>query len=213
MKLVFKGIYKSDEQLPYGELPDNAIKFKEADSLDELNRKAVIITIPLIALVGMAIFISILIHGTSPFGTSLSDGIVDMMVNGIRNMGIAAIIFFATMIPHELLHAIAFGKGHVVEMFIAPKQMAMFVTSPKPMTKKRFIFLSLLPNIVLAWIPLIVWVALPLGGTLSIIWIWYCLFAMTSGAGDYMNVYNTIRQMPKGSMHQIHGFNSYWFMP
>ena len=31
------------------------------------------------------------------------------------------------------------------------------------------------------------------------------------GSGDFMNIYNTIKQVPKGAMTQISGFNSYWF--
>jgi len=213
MKLVYKGIYNNEEQLPRGELPQNAVKFNEAGSLDELTKAIIPLTILLISIVGVAVLVSFLIHGTLPFGIPSEANFPNIVIDVTRGIGIAVVIFFATMVPHELLHAVAFGKGHVVEMFIAPKQMAMFVLSTSPMTKRRFIFLSLFPNIVLAWIPLIVLVVLSPGGMTGNVLLWYCLFAMTSGAGDYMNVYNTIRQMPKGSMHQLHGFNSYWFMP
>ena len=35
MKLVYKGVLKSEAQLPLGELPENAVMFKEATSMDE----------------------------------------------------------------------------------------------------------------------------------------------------------------------------------
>ena len=37
--------------------------------------------------------------------------------------------------------------------------------------------------------------------------------AIPMGAGDYMNIFNAIRQMPKGARVYMHGMHSYWYMP
>jgi len=42
---------------------------------------------------------------------------------------------------------------------------------------------------------------------------YYPAFAVINiffGAGDYMNMYNAWRQMPKDAMTQLSGFHSYW---
>ena len=37
--------------------------------------------------------------------------------------------------------------------------------------------------------------------------------AIPMGAGDYLNVFNALTQMPKGARTYLHGFNSWWYMP
>jgi len=118
-----------------------------------------------------------------------------------------------TFVPHEYLHAIFFGKMAEVELFIAPKQLALFVISTQPVTKARFIFLSLFPNLVFGWLPLAVWMILPHNIVFSDHLLTFSVLSILFGIGDYMNVFNAARQMPKGSMQQLSGFNSYWFIP
>ena len=37
--------------------------------------------------------------------------------------------------------------------------------------------------------------------------------AIGSGAGDYINIYNALRQVPKGGLCYMSGMHSYWYMP
>ncbi|MCL1787401.1 MAG: DUF3267 domain-containing protein [Defluviitaleaceae bacterium] len=83
----------------------------------------------------------------------------------------------------------------------------------QPISKARFIWLSLFPNIVLGWLPLAVWAFMPFHPVLSNGLFVFGMLATVCGAGDYYNAYNAARQMPKGSMQQLSGMNSYWFMP
>jgi len=197
MRLVFKGIYQNDDQLPKSILPDNAVKFNEPNSLESMNTATLVFILPTFVFASLFIIGSYLIHG------SLS----------IRGSLIGVLIYLFSIPLHELIHALAFGKGHIVELFIAPKQLAMFVTSTMPITKNQFIFVSLIPNIILGWIPLLVWMILPHNESYSNILLTFSILSVLVGVGDYLNVFNTIRQMPKGSMHQLSGFNSYWYMP
>lgn len=85
----------------------------------------------------------------------------------------------------------------------------LFVVSPERMSKGRFIFMSLLPTLVLAVIPYVIFMIHPqfkVLGTLG-------AAGLASGAGDYYNVYNALTQMPKGAWTYLHGFHSYWYMP
>ena len=69
--------------------------------------------------------------------------------------------------------------------------------------------MSLLPNIVLGFIPYLIFVINPNWSLLGIVG----ALNITSGAGDYMNVFNAITQMPKGSRTYLYKFNSYWYIP
>jgi len=199
MKLIYKGRFKGKDQLPIGELPPNAVKFKEPNSLVMVNVIALFFLIPALMLVFLALVFSVVLHGELYLSFSLTKWLI------------AGVLFFLIIFPHEILHAICFGKDAEVELYVSP--LAIFVTSTVPITKKRFIFLSLLPNLVFGWIPLLLWVVLPYFGSFSNVLFFFALLSIVAGAADYMNVFNAMRQMPKGSIQQLSGLNSYWFMP
>lgn len=201
LKLVYKGNYKGEEQLPKGALPEGAVKFAEPETPEELNKSAIRFAVPAVLLIGLVVLLSAVFSG----GVKLN------LLSPYLFLG-AALFFFA-LLPHELLHAACFGKDHEVELYVSPKNMMLFVICVQPVSKRRFIFMSLLPNLVLGWTPLLVWAALPYGAAHSNLLFSFSVMAILGGIGDYLNVFNALRQMPKGSMQQLSGFNSYWFMP
>lgn len=203
MKLTYKGICNDFSTLDTGVLPENAVKFREPDTAAALNTAMVLVMLSVAGVVTLVVLAAFFIHGelrlelaslTSwPFWAGLG-------------------LHVASFVPHELLHAVAFPWKHPVSFYISPKNMVLFVCSTEAVSKRRIIWLSLLPNIILGWIPLIIWVFMPAGFWGTVIFL-FAAFNTLSGAGDYMNVFNSLRQMPKGSMHQHSGMNSYWFMP
>ena len=116
-------------------------------------------------------------------------------------------VSLVVLFPHELLHAICFKED--VYLYTNFKHGMLFVLGPEDMSKGRFIFMSLLPNLVFGFIPFIVYMIFPqltfLGsfGALSI----------SMGIGDYYNVINAIFQMPKGARTYLYKTHSYWYMP
>ncbi|MDU6986168.1 MAG: metalloprotease family protein [Terrisporobacter othiniensis] len=78
--------------------------------------------------------------------------------------------------------------------------------------KEKIYFLSLLPNIVFGWIPLLIWAFMPYNAVVSNILLPFSIICITFGVGDYLNVWNAMRQMPKNSMQALSGFNSYWYI-
>ena len=72
--------------------------------------------------------------------------------------------------------------------------------------------MSLFPSMIFGLIPLIIWVFIPESYAISEVVLSFATFSLFSGAGDYINVINAIRQMPKGKVTQLSGFNSYWYM-
>jgi hypothetical protein len=201
MTLIYKGRYKSEDQLPKGNLPANAVRFKEPDSPGMVNLVAGLISIPVIIVVIAVALASARWHG----------GIV-MNPNPAWNLP-GILMSFLIMVPHEFLHAVWFGRQAEVELYIAPSKMMMFVISTQPISKGRFIWLSLFPNLVLGWLPFLIWTVMPDRSALSNLLLFFSVFTILMGGGDYMNIFNALRQMPKGSMQQLSGFHSYWYMP
>ena len=120
--------------------------------------------------------------------------------------GIAAFISLVLLVPHEFLHAICFRKD--VYLYFSPKSMLAFVYGPESMSKSRFIFMSLLPNLVFGLIPYLLFLAHPdwlLCGLVGV-------FCIGMGFGDYINVFNAATQMPRGAKTYLYGFHSYWYM-
>ncbi|EGT5620333.1 MAG: DUF3267 domain-containing protein [Clostridium perfringens] len=198
MKLIWKGKFNGVEDLPIGELPKNAVRFEEPESAEELAKETRRFLIPVVIFLLIVIFLRIKINGF--FGVS----------DVINIFGIILIPF--SILPHEYLHAIFFPKDAEVEMWYSIKQRLALVTSTTAITKKRFIFLSLFPNIVFGFLPLIIWIFIPsYMSFISGILFTFGFISLIMGVGDFMNIYNTIKQVPKGAMTQISGFNSYWF--
>ncbi len=187
--------FRKKNPLPIGKLPKEAYKFREPNSFLMVNVVATLYAIPVLFLI---IFLS------KQRGQSLMDGYQGT---------IGLILSLIMIIPHELLHAICFPKTSVKHIYAAPLSALFFVLCTDPITKRCFIFLSLLPNIVLGFLPFVIWLLLPASFTYSQFILTFSAFNILCGCGDYMNVVHALLQMPKGSMQQLSGMNSYWFMP
>lgn len=192
MKLHYKGKYDlNPESLPHGEHMPGAVKFKEPDSAKKLSVIANAWAVVLMVLFGAFA----VVRGWGYFKTDAWQAVAGCWAS------------LLTLFPHELLHAVCFKED--VYLYTNLSQGMVFVVGPETMSKGRFIFLSLLPNIVFGLIPYIVGMCFPklifllVLGTLCI----------GMGAGDYYNVFHAATQMPKGARTYLYQFNSYWYMP
>lgn len=188
MKLHYMGKYNMDaDSLPNNIHRDGAVKFKEPDTMAELAKKVNIISIIVMAVVVVPIIIRY--RGLSFPDVLLGYG-----------------IFMLTLFPHEILHALCFKED--VWLYTNIKQGMLFVVASESVTKARFVFMSLLPNIVFGAVPYIIsfFADAPVIAFLGV-----C--GLSAGAGDYYNVYNALTQMPKGAMTYMYKMNSYWYMP
>ncbi len=196
MKLIYKGNYSGDEStLPAREHPENYSMFKEPDSKKfMLIANAVSLGITALSL-GIAVLLT--------FGEIKAD-----ISNGIPwSLILACILPMLVLIPHEFLHAICFKE--TVYMYTFLQQGALFVLGLEDMTKKRFVFMSILPTVIFGFIPFAVGVIFP-----SLYWL--AIFGainIGSGAGDFINIYNALTQVPKGGLIYMCGFHSYWYVP
>lgn len=188
MKLHYKGKFDGNEDLlPSGELEKhkNAVKFQEISDMKQL-----------MILGNIVSAIMILILGT----------IFILRAGGFEKVSfIGMLLACISIFPHEFLHAICFKKD--VYMYIAGG--GAFVCGTENMSKFRFIFMSMLPNIVFGVIPFILFLIFPkltILGTLGVM-------AISLGVGDYYNVFNALTQMPKGARCFLEKQSSYWYMP
>ena len=192
MKLHYRGKYNLDPAtLPTCKHQPNAVKFKEVDSTKELADIANGIAIALMILLSIPVYLK--------YKGSLFDYFDEMMVG--------AMLPLLTMFPHELLHALCFKED--VYLYTDFKQGLLFVVGCETMSKQRFIFMSLLPNIVFGFIPYMISFLGIQYLTLAVLGV----IAIGMGAGDYYNVFNALIQMPKGARTYLYQMNSYWYIP
>ena len=192
MKLHYRGKYNLDPTtLPTCKHQSNAVKFKEVDSTKELADIANGIAIALMILLSIPVYLK--------YKGSLFDYFDEMMVG--------AMLPLLTMFPHELIHALCFKED--VYLYTNFKQGLLFVVGCETMSKQRFIFMSLLPNIVFGFLPYMISFLGIQYLTLAVLGV----IAIGMGAGDYYNVFNALIQMPKGARTYLYQMNSYWYIP
>lgn len=110
-----------------------------------------------------------------------------------------------SLIPHEFLHATCFRQD--VYMYTNISRGMLFVHGTEDMSKKRFVFMSMLPNIVFGFIPFAMFLFnknLIFCGVMGAL-------CIGMGFGDYINVFNALTQMPIGAKTYVSGFHSYWY--
>lgn len=181
----YMGKYESEESLYHRDHPENYVPFKEPSDMKKL------------AVIANGIAIGIMVVTFALYFLRLRS--IEFNV-----LGIICSLLFA--VPHEFIHGI-FMAGNVF-MYQNLKQGMLFVLCDGDMTKGRFVLVSLAPNIVFGFIPFILfminpsWIFLGTLGALSI----------PMGAGDYINVYSALTQMPKGALTYLSGIHSYWYI-
>ena len=191
MKIVFKGKYSgSPADIPNEGHRPNAVMFKEPD----MNKMALVMNIAAF-IVTAVLLVATFVRAK---GIDRSDGL---------QIIIGAVCSMLVLFPHELLHAICFKKTAYV--YTNLRQGMLFVTGGEDMSKARFVIMSLLPNIVFGFVPLILYTAIPTYTALGV----FGSICIGQGAGDYLNVYNALTQMPKGSKTYLYETHSYWYMP
>ncbi len=188
MRLHFKGKFDGDNsKLPKREHEKTYVKFDEPDNIKTFS---IIMNIVALLITGLGLLFFAFYTGS---------------LKNFKTLG--PILALLTLVPHEFIHAICFKED--VYLFSNLSKAMLFVTGTETMSKGRAIFMNLLPNIVFAFIPFIIFLInkdLHLLGSMTI-------FTLGMGAGDYYNVFNILRQMPKGSLTYINGSTSYWFIP
>ena len=195
MQLVFKKGFDGDmEKLPKREV-EGAVQFKEYDSMEKLSAIANLLALGIMLVFAIPVVMILL--------KALRSG-VEIRLDRLILLLILEIV---TIPVHELLHALCF-KGYV-EFYTYLRKGLAFVIGTESMTKGHFVFMSMLPNLVLGFLPYIIYFFVPTEFWLGI----WGMGNIGAGAGDYINIFNALRQVPKGGLIYMSGVHSYWYMP
>ena len=196
MKLKFKKGFDGDyNKLPSREV-EGAVAFKEPESIGKLSLIAN--SIALLIAVILLVPVVIAYGGIKAFTSDITASYGQLLI--------AVVLMIVIMPLHELLHASCF-KGEV-EFYTYLSKGLLFVIGTESMTKARFVFMSLLPNLVFGFLPYVLFFVFP-----SQLWLGVLgAVNIASGAGDYINVFNALTQMPKGSLCFMSRNHSYWYV-
>ena len=194
-KFILKGKYKSEDELPQREHEEGSVAFKEPESMLKLsiiaNGIAVLLFIPLFAIM--------LTRYTPKY----------MFYDCGAYSGAAVIMSLLSMFVHEYIHGI-FMPGEVY-MYDNLKMGLLFVTTKENMSKWQFIIMSFMPTLILGVIPFAM--SFVINGKIAVFLRYFGIINFVSGSGDFINIFNSLTQMPKGSYTYLYGTKSFWFMP
>ena len=200
IELVFKGFYKNTTQLPAGDLPPQAVQYREPKSLFGLNLLAMLVFIPIVIMLTLCVFL-----------------VGNIQENVYWHSSTYIFIGIAIALPcillHALIHALCLPKGALVDLWVAPCFSALFVHHTMPMTKHRFIMASLTPITILGLLPLLLWIFVPLPHHIATSIFFFTAVNLGFGCGDLVSIINTILQVPNGALTQFSGYHTYWYYP
>lgn len=203
LHIKIMGNYKSEDDLTQGKtFPHGAVPFQEGDSLQDAFIKGFLVGLPLII---PMVILTILKCKTIDYS-------IHMDVRTILTFAVMLAAMFPLTYIHELLHVLFYSKEVIKTIWKSPKQGAYFVYCDAFLSKKRFVVLCVAPAVILGIIPFIIWyisadhIAMPY--SLAVVFTTWVMTIMA--IGDYANIYNCIRQIPKGAKVFNYGMHSYW---
>ena len=204
--IEFKGTLKGDvEQISSGKpLPEGSVMFKEPETSDKAFLTGALVAAPLLlAMLILSIARIITVYGR-PHGLKFIYFLIAFFVS--------MALVYGSQYVHEYIHAIMFPKNVKKQIYVMPQNQMLFVYIEDPVSKASFLISSLSPAVILGIIPFIIWIIimpmLPLPVSFGIMTYTFCMTACA--AGDFLNVFNCIRQVPKGGKVFNRGWHSYW---
>lgn len=128
----------------------------------------------------------------------------EIITHKLLDFFIACFIGYFSIYIHELLHAICYKKE--VFIFIDFFKGKAFTIGVEDMSKAKYIFTSLLPNVLLGIIPYVIFLV----NDEAIFFGVYGALCLIMGYQDFFNIYNVIKYTPHKSKIYLSGENAYW---
>ncbi len=190
---VVRGELASYQQ---GQLPANAVKLAMPATTSELMRKAAIF-----------LLIPFVVIFAAMFGKTFLSRQVSVDLWGVLAGVLAG---FPGLLLHELLHAIPYPRQAVVYIGFYPKSLAAMALVSYPLSRRKFIRMSLLPML-LGAIPMLLFLLLPAGLLkLNGFLFGFAAMGLTSPYPDYYTVFQVLRQTPSRCRLQFAGDDLYY---
>ena len=201
--IVIGGKLTDEQQLTESSvLPVNAVQFEEGEDITEVLKTG--------GLIGLPILIVMLSAGIYRLSNLDCKVTFDFKFACIA---IATIILFQAFIYiHEMIHCMFYPLKARKVIWKDVKSGAYLAYCDMEVSKIRFIILSLAPAVVIGLFSYILWlVFLPiLMDEIALCWLLFSWISVAVSVGDFTNVYNTIKQVPKGAKVKNYGYHSYW---
>ena len=179
-----------------GELDSNAKKMIMPSTMEEMMIKALPFVIVPFLIIVLSMFIK----------TFIAQQVV---VNPIFVL-IGFILSFLGLYLHELLHAVVYPSGVNVYIGIYPKAFAAVALASYPLTRIRFIIMSLIP-LILGIVPIIIFCISPIDlRNWNGFWFGLSMMGLISPYPDCYNVSQVLKQTPRGSCIQVWGDDTFW---
>lgn len=201
-QIYYMGKYKDESQLTRGQpYPYQATQFKESENINEIFLQGLLLGLPLFLIM---VFIVI-------YRLFTMDYVQDWNFHWFAII-VSIFLMYPLIIVHEIIHALVFPINARKEIWNYLDQGTMFVYCEEKLSRLRFIAMCLAPVIVLGILPFLLWyfIAPILTLEFSVCWLLMSFSMTISAVGDFVNVFNTIRQVPKGAKIFNYGFHSFW---
>jgi len=193
-KIIWEGNQEWDREFPDSPVPEHSVKINRPDDILKAS-------LPY-SLIAMGIcFLAVLFKKRTS----------EAFIFDLRYMPVSFLIGFSLIPVHEFLHAICYPKAATVYVGVCLKKLAAYALSSYPLSKCRYIFMSLVPMI-LGVIPLGIFVICPLTyKALLTVCVVPAFMGLISPSPDYMDVIAIIRQVPNGAKIQATNDGLFWF--
>lgn len=203
MAIRFRGTLADFSQLEYGYCPPGSIQLEEGDTLEGVIGQALRQSLPLFLLMAALTLVRLVVgmNWAVPFSVGRTFLVMVLWM----------VLYVVLIVVHEWIHALFFPRCAVKDVWFYRLQAAM-VYCNTPVTRNRFIVMSLAPATILGIIPFIGWLLWGdrLDAVLSIAWAAMAWSMIFGGIGDFYNVRNVIRQVPKNAYVFNYGIHTYW---
>ena len=141
MKVIWKGPMREENVFRYGDIPEDAQKlFPERGGWA---MSLLILPIFLLAYMGIRIRLS------------YAAGMI--FSKGELLAGVLLSVLFLSV--HELIHAVCCPRGSVCFLYVTP--VGLCIIPANPLGKYRYIFMAVMPTVVLGIVPFLVWLFFP----------------------------------------------------
>lgn len=165
-------------------IPQNAVKLRDAEGF--MGKSVPFMTVPIMICM-LAMVLKAYINRESPISPAF--------------LFPAFLIGFMIALPlHEMAHAICYPKEATVWVGLCIRKIAAYAISYCPLTKRRFIIMSLSPA-VLGLVPLIGFICIPITmKPLLTVCIVSAIFGLVSPAPDYMDIISVLKKSPRDAV-------------
>lgn len=194
MKLLWKGKMTKDNVFSYPDIPQSAKPLFSGNNA----WLTYVLIIPVLALAYLGIQIR------RPFVTGMMFSKYGLLI------GVAVSVFF--LVIHELIHAVCCPTKAVVEIYFTAAGISAVPTCP--MSKKRYLLVALMPTIVLAMLPFILWLCVPdMNVIIGSIIYGFAIGSLSMCIGDMYNVILVLLKMPSSAVLVVSNNNAFYFDP